>query len=122
MYYVDPQFGDYGNVLSHFFDKNFVKLTFLLKKILKSRFDEKMFGSEFFHTVVWKNEKFSLTEKTFRQINYLVISLVKPLLSRNFCEKSVRENFCNFHTVSVFRKNKSLLSLVKIFRENVIEE
>ena len=40
MYYVDPQFGDYGNVLSHFFDKNFVKLTFLLKKILKSRFDE----------------------------------------------------------------------------------
>ena len=29
-----------------------------------------------------------------RQINYLVISLVKPLLSRIFCEKSVRENFC----------------------------
>ena len=27
-----------------------------------------------------------------RQINYLVISLVKPLLSRNFCEKDVREN------------------------------
>ena len=26
-----------------------------------------------------------------RQNNYLVISLVKPLLSRNFCEKSVRE-------------------------------
>ena len=26
----------------------------------------------------------------FRQINYLVISLVKPLLSRNFCEKCVR--------------------------------
>ena len=36
---------------------------------------------------VWKNEKFSLTEKKFRQINYLVISLVKPLLSRNFFEK-----------------------------------
>ena len=28
-----------------------------------------------------------LTEKKFRQINHLVISLVKPLLSRNFCEK-----------------------------------
>ena len=48
---------------------------------------------------MWKNEKFSLTEKKFRQINYLVISLVKPLLSRNFCQKSVRENFCNFHTM-----------------------
>ena len=38
-------------------------------------------------------------KKKIRQINYLVISLVKPLISRNFCEKSVRENFCNFHTV-----------------------
>ena len=50
-------------------------------------------------STAWKNEKFSLTEKKIRQINYLVNSLVKPLLSRNFCEKSVRENFCNFHTV-----------------------
>ena len=48
---------------------------------------------------VWKNRKFSLTDKNFRQINYLVISLVKPLLLRNFCEKIVREYFCNFHTV-----------------------
>ena len=30
-----------------------------------------------------------------------LFSLVKPLLSRNFCGKSVRENFCNFHTVSI---------------------
>ena len=29
------------------------------------------------HGSVWKNEKFTLTEKIFRQINYLVISLVK---------------------------------------------
>ena len=28
-----------------------------------------------------------------------LFSLVKPLLSRNFCEKSLRENFCNFHSV-----------------------
>jgi len=35
------------------------------------------------HTM-WKNEIFSLTEKKSRQINYLVISLVTPLLSRNF--------------------------------------
>ena len=37
--------------------------------------------------------------KKFRQIIYLVISLVKLLLSRNFCNKSLRENFCHFHTV-----------------------
>ena len=58
---------------------------------------------------VWKNEKFSLTEKIFRQINSLVTSLVKSLLSRNFCQKSVRENFRNFHTVPS--------RLVWIFRE-----
>ena len=41
---------------------------------------------------VWKNEEFILllTEKRFRQINYLVISLVKLLLSRNLCQKRVR--------------------------------
>ena len=48
---------------------------------------------------VWKNEKFGLTEKIFRQINSLVICLVKPLLSRNFCQKIVRLKFYNFHTV-----------------------
>ena len=29
--------------------------------------------------------KFTFTKKIFRQINYLLISLVKPLLSRSFC-------------------------------------
>jgi len=33
---------------------------------------------------VEKKEKSSLPEKIFRDINYLVTSLVKPLLSRNF--------------------------------------
>ena len=47
---------------------------------------------------VWKLQKFSLTEKKFRQINYLVISLVKPLLSRNFCEK-VWERISEFSTL-----------------------
>ena len=46
-----------------------------------------------------KNEKFTLTEIFFREINSLVICLVKPLLSRNFCRKSVRLKFHNFHTV-----------------------
>ena len=77
----------------------------------------------FFHSVcttvtVWKNGKFSLTEKKFRQINYLVISLVKPLLSRNFCEKSVRENSGNFHTVALRSEENEKFTLTKkIFRQ-----
>ena len=50
------------------------------------------------HTL-WKSQKCTLTEKKFRQINYLVISVVKTLLSRNFCQKIVKVNYRNFHTV-----------------------
>ena len=42
----------------------------------------------------------SLIEKIFRQINSLLISLVKTLLSRNFCQKYVRLNR-SFSTHSV---------------------
>ena len=55
---------------------------------------------------VWKNEKFGLTEKIFRQIDSFVISLVKPLLSRDFRQKSVRVNFRNFHIVHSVEKWK----------------
>jgi len=48
---------------------------------------------------LWKNEKFTVTKKIFRQINSVVFSLVKTVLSRNFCQKSVTVNFRNFHTV-----------------------
>ena len=37
-----------------------------------------------------KMKKIGLTKRKFRQINSLVISLVKTLISRNFCQKSVR--------------------------------
>ena len=64
-------------------------------------FCDKIVAVRFFcNFPVWKNDKFSLTEKKIRQINYLVISLVKPLLSRKFCKKSVREIHCNYiHSV-----------------------
>ena len=39
------------------------------------------------HIMKVKNEKFILTEKIFRQINSLVIYLVKPLFSRKFWQK-----------------------------------
>ena len=48
---------------------------------------------------MWKNEKFSLTNKIFRQINSLVTYSVKQLFSRNFWQKCVRKNFRNFHTL-----------------------
>ena len=68
---------------SNFLSKNVAFTKFLRKKML----------------TVWKNEKFSVTHKKFRQINSLVFSLVKTLLSRNFCQIIVTVNFRNFHTV-----------------------
>ena len=38
-------------------------------------------------------------KKKFRQIDSLVFSTVKTLLSRNFCQRSVTVNFRNYHTV-----------------------
>ena len=55
------------------------------------------------HTV-WKNEKFTVAPKKFRQIDSLVFSLVKTLLSRNFCQKSATVNFRNFHTVPTYQR------------------
>ena len=74
-----------------------------LKTLISRDFCDKVVAVKLrnFHTVgvtLWKNEKFSFTEKNFvKSTRYLVISLAKPLLSRNFCEKNVRENFRNFH-------------------------
>ena len=46
---------------------------------------------------VWKNEKFILTKKISRQINYLaILAIIKTLISRNLCQKSVRVNFHTF--------------------------
>ena len=38
-----------------------------------------------------KREILSHTKKIFREINTLVTPLVKPVVSRNFCQKCVRE-------------------------------
>ena len=51
---------------------------------------------------VWKNEKFTVTEKKNRQIKSLVISLGKPLFSRNFSQKFATVNFHNFHIFGVW--------------------
>ena len=71
-----------------------------------------------FHTVLQKFTTFTYhsVEKRdilshqwkFRQINSLVTYLVKPLLSRNFCQKCVRENSRNFHTVPSYQKFRQI--------------
>ena len=57
------QCGNYGNLLSRFFGKNFVKAKHLLNKLLKSWFDS------------------------------LMIYLVNAMLSRNFCQKKRESKF-----------------------------
>ena len=37
-------------------------------------------------------------KRKIRQINYLVILLVQPLLSRNFCKKRVISTLCYYAT------------------------
>ena len=52
----------------------------------------------------------ALTENFFRQINYLVIHLVKQLLSRNFLNICCSTN--SFHIVPVFDEFDSVSSIV----------
>ena len=64
-----------------------------------------------------------VSQKIFREINSLVISLVETLLSRIFCKKCVRLNNSNFYTVGqkILTVCISLHHTRKIFREiNVI--
>ena len=54
----------------------------------KERHFHKIFIEKSDSTITtWKNSKFTLADKIFRQITFSVISLVKMLLSRNFCQK-----------------------------------
>ena len=48
---------------------------------------------------VWKDEKFAVTQRKIRQINSLVFTLVKTLLSRYFCGRFVTVKFRNFLAV-----------------------
>ena len=103
-----------NSLLCHakYFSSNKFRVKFLEMKKLSSRNISLFLWKNFvkpqiLHTL-WINEKFTLTENFFA-IKYLVILLVKPLLSRNFCWKRVRVNFRHFHTV--------LQQLLFFFRE-----
>ena len=88
---------------------------FIVEEITKALISRNISDHEITsHCTVWKNEK-TLTQNFFRQINYLVILLVKSLFSRNFCQKRVRVNFCNFHTVLYEFKNISWNQMLSNF-------
>ena len=64
----------------------------------------------------WKIDKFTITDKIFREIiQPFLTSLVKTLLRPIFCQIHVRVNFHDFHTVLFEKKSKD--SLTKILRE-----
>ena len=81
---------------SHNFRKNCVKSTQLMLNYTVTRFNEISFKREYisrlilgaeysYISTVWKNEKFTVTEKKIRQINSLVTSLgSSKLISRIF--------------------------------------
>ena len=69
---------------------------------------------------MWKNEKFTFTEKLSHQMSYKVSFVIKTLFSRNFCQKSVKVNFPNFHTVhsaSVTALHLPNFILLTVFRK-----
>ena len=62
-------------------------LCFYTKEVPKELISRNIFSVklDLLLTTVWKNAKLSVTEKIFRESNSLVTSLVKTVLSRNFC-------------------------------------
>ena len=101
----------------HFYYKNFVKAMFLK---LKWWFHEIFFSRKGDDSTVTQcnveKMKNWLSPKIFRQINYLVISLMKPVLSRNFCKTSIIANFRNFHTVTLLCHIVQKNSLYQLFK------
>ena len=61
--------------------------------------------------------------KIFCQIISLLISLVKTSLSRNFCQKCVRVNFRNYHTVHTFtvKEFAEIYILSRVFTKNSVK-
>ena len=99
--------------VGEYFSSNW-KFSWNWRKSLKNaRRSQDTFWHFFFHQSIHSAVKWKIYSQWnffFRQINYLAISLVKVLLSRKFCQKSVRVNFCKNHTVlcTIFRFTKYL--------------
>ena len=115
--------GNYGNSLSYFFDKSFVKVTFVQKKMLKSLFDEFLFGwHRLFifthceatscsepHSVIFL-PSFCLLPQKFHEINFLIEELCKlKLIWRN---KLAWQCIFHFSTRSKIFREINLISSI----------
>ena len=76
-----------------------------------------LYWSSTVHTVE-KREILS-HQNFFRQINSLVTYLVKPFLSRIFCQKCMRENSRNFHRVCISSEIRPCFRVMRFFREMI---
>ena len=66
----------------------------------------------------WKTKTLLIEKKYFMKwTTYLVISLVKQLLSQNFCQKNERVNFHNFHTTLWKLRNFTATVFSQKFRQ-----
>ena len=88
-------------------EKIFRQINYSENSLVKTRFHrfhEFFVRRDFERFSLFPNSQWHcLTKKIFRQSNSLVISLVKTLLSPNFCQKYVRLNRSNFQTVKMYK-------------------
>ena len=102
------QCGNCCDLVSHVFGKNFVKVTVLLHKLPKSWVDEIFVVFSHCDAVIrfahcW-NYRNLLSLKNFRQINYLVISLVK-ILSTDLgtpTDSNYNANYCHLRCPGLY--------------------
>ena len=83
-------------------NKNSVKSTYSLLYYIGKLFSRNIFQMYDSYSAVWKNTKFTLNEKKFRQINSFTF-FSKSVVFTHFCTNSVRAveiNFVKFHSVT----------------------
>ena len=97
------------------------------KIFTKEMWDKNLWNSTLCHAqYIQQREKtrnsLSLKKYSSNQLFSNFLSLVNPLLSRNFCEKSVRDDICNFHSHAVPHgdtlANKGKIREINWFYEN----
>ena len=104
------QCGNYGNLLSHFFGKNFVKITVLLLRLLNSWFDEIFFGESkfisFSHCAV-EIQLSHIYAKNFVKATFLLIKLLNNWFDEIFFGESKFIIFphCALYSIHLFFSN-----------------
>ena len=110
----------YFHHVGHISGKNFVKITFLLKKLLNSWFHEKRIVVREWEFHVFPNQKNISSNQLFSSF-----FLVKTLVSRNFCKKCVRlhksQQFphCESECVPKYRENEKFIIAQFFFVKSV---